>query len=460
MHEDRLKNLNAKPISTNGDYVLYWMQQSQRAHYNHALEYAISLANSINVGVVVCLGITEKYPEANLRHFGFMLQGLSETQSFLHERGIKFVIKKGSPPEIALNYARRAAAVVCDRGYLKHQRQWRRYLGKKAKQQVTQVEGDSIVPVEQVSDTREFAARTIRPKIHKLVDIYLQDLCLRKSKKNTLNLEIEGGLNVRNPEQVLSNLSVADDVKPSQRICGGTSVARKKLQYFILSQLQGYANSRNDPASPQCSELSPYLHFGQISPIEIALKVKSSKSGSSQDKEAFLEELLIRRELAINFVFFEKDYDRYSALPDWAKKTLHEHRNDTRPYRYTRKQMENGETHDEAWNAAMREMRETGYMHNYMRMYWGKKILEWTNTPKYGYATALYLNNKYFIDGRDPSSYSNIAWIFGLHDRPWKEREVFGKVRYMNEKGLRRKFDITAYIDRVDRLVENKKTDQ
>lgn len=456
MHEDRLKKLNGKPIDTNGDYVLYWMQQSQRAHYNHALEYAISLANSINVGVVVCFGISEKYPEANVRHFGFMLQGLSETRFFLHERGIKFIVKKGTPPDIALYFAGKAAAVICDRGYLKHQRQWRRFLGKKAKQQVIQVEGDSIVPVEQVSDTREYAARTIRPKILRLVDMYLQGLSLRKPQKNTLHLDIEGGVNIQHPEEVLSTLSVANDVGVSQRIRGGTSVARKKLQYFIRSHLKGYADSRNDPAFPQCSELSPYLHFGQISPIEVALKIKSSKSGSSKDKEAFLEELLIRRELAINFVFFEKDYDKYVCLPDWAKKTLHEHRNDTRPYRYTRKQMENGETHDGPWNAAMREMRETGYMHNYMRMYWGKKILEWTNTPEYGYSTALYLNNRYFIDGRDPSSYSNIAWIFGLHDRPWKERDVFGKVRYMNENGLRRKFDIGAYIDRVAQLVENK----
>ena len=180
MHEDRLKKLNGKPIDTNGDYVLYWMQQSQRAHYNHALEYAISLANSINVGVVVCFGISEKYPEANVRHFGFMLQGLSETRFFLHERGIKFIVKKGTPPDIALYFAGKAAAVVCDRGYLKHQRQWRRFLGKKAKQLVIQVEGDSIVPVEQVSDTREYAARTIRPKILRLVDMYLQGLSLRK----------------------------------------------------------------------------------------------------------------------------------------------------------------------------------------------------------------------------------------------------------------------------------------
>ena len=198
------------------------------------------------------------------------------------------------------------------------------------------------------------------------------------------------------------------------------------------------------------------MHFGQISPVEIALKINRAKSGSKSDKEAFLEELIVRRELAINFVYFEPDYDSYSCLPQWAKTTLQEHKNDKRPYIYTRKQLENSETHDDAWNAAMTEMRQTGYMHNYMRMYWGKKILEWTNTPRYGYATILHLNNKYFLDGRDPNSYANVAWVFGLHDRPWKERSVFGKVRYMNLKGLQRKFDIDAYINNVQKLSESR----
>ena len=175
----------------------------------------------------------------------------------------------------------------------------------------------------------------------------------------------------------------------------------------------------------------------------------AAKSGTREDKQAFLEELIVRRELAVNFVYFESDYDSYKCLPGWAKETLKAHGDDPRPHRYTRDQMEHAETHDAAWNAAMAEMRITGYMHNYMRMYWGKKILEWTNTPQYAYTTALYLNNKYFIDGRDPNSYANVGWLFGLHDRPWKERPVFGKVRFMSEDGLKRKFDIAAYIQRI-----------
>jgi len=188
--------------------------------------------------------------------------------------------------------------------------------------------------------------------------------------------------------------------------------------------------------------------------VEITRKVLSASSGSRSDRDAFLEELIVRRELAINFVEHTSDYDRYACLPDWARQTLDEHRDDERDHVYTRKQLEAADTHDRYWNAAMREMVETGYMHNYMRMYWGKKILEWSNTPEHAFRTTLALNNKYFLDGRDASSYANVAWCFGLHDRSWTERPVFGKVRYMNDRGLERKFDVDGYIARVERLVQ------
>ena len=192
--------------------------------------------------------------------------------------------------------------------------------------------------------------------------------------------------------------------------------------------------------------MSPYLHFGQISPLDLALAVKESNAPAA-DRDAYLEELIVRRELAKNFVWHSRgDYDSYKTLPDWAQQTLAEHRDDDRPHRYTRPQLEAGQTHDEYWNAAMREMRETGFMANYLRMYWGKKILEWCNTPEYAYQTTLYLNDKYFIDGRDPNSYSNVGWVYGLHDRPWTERPVFGKIRYMNKNGLDRKFDMARYV--------------
>ena len=188
--------------------------------------------------------------------------------------------------------------------------------------------------------------------------------------------------------------------------------------------------------------------------MEIARKTLAGKAGSGKDREAFLEELIVRRELAINFVVHERHYDSYGSLPAWARKTLDEHRDDPRPHRYTRSELERADTHDRYWNAAMQEMLKTGYMHNYMRMYWGKKIIEWTNTPEYAYSTALYLNNKYFLDGRDANSYANVAWLFGLHDRGWPERDVFGKVRYMNDKGLQRKFDIDEYAEWAEALAD------
>jgi deoxyribodipyrimidine photo-lyase len=198
--------------------------------------------------------------------------------------------------------------------------------------------------------------------------------------------------------------------------------------------------------------MSKYLHFGQISPIWLALTARRAKT-KEDNIEAFVEELVVRRELSMNFVLYTPDYDSYSNLPDWAKKTLEEHRDDEREHTYTRKQLESAETHDEYWNAAMKEMVHTGYMHNYMRMYWGKKFLEWSNTPEHAYRTTLYLNNKYFLDGRDPNSFANVAWIFGQHDRGWTEREVYGKVRYMSASGLERKTKPDQYIEKVEKRI-------
>ena len=204
--------------------------------------------------------------------------------------------------------------------------------------------------------------------------------------------------------------------------------------------------------------MSKYLHFGQISPVALAMKVRETARGSRDDRHAYIEELMVRRELACNFVHQRPDYDAFTCLPDWARQTLDQHRHDARPYLYDREQLEAASTHDPYWNAAMREMRHTGYMHNYMRMYWGKKILEWSASPEEAYANALALNNKYFIDGRDPNSFANVGWIFGLHDRPWQERAVFGKVRYMNAAGLKRKCDIEGYVRKVNDLVGDEQT--
>ncbi len=451
MIEDaRIQCLNDDPPDDNGDYVLYWMQQSQRAHFNHALEHAARIANERGQPLVVVFGLMEKYPEANERHFAFMLEGLAETESALRKRRIKMVVRRKSPDQAALELSRRASVLVCDRGYLRHQRKWRKNLASQAGRQVLQVEADAIVPVEVASDKAEFAARTIRPKLKRRWKDFIGDLSESRPKRSSMRLKLPKSLDISNPDKALKRLELDRSVARVEWLRGGTTQARSMLRRFLAGPLQGYDGARNNPVSPRCSTISSYLHFGQISPVEVAQKVLAAKAPSKGDKDAFLEELIVRRELAINHVYFRKDYDRYETLPDWAKKSLAKHKKDKRLNRYTQKSLEQSKTHDEYWNAAMTEMRLTGYLHNHMRMYWGKKILEWSNTPEYAFRTALYLNNKYFLDGRDPNSYANVAWIFGLHDRPWQERKVFGKVRYMNAKGLERKFDVRAYVDVIE----------
>jgi deoxyribodipyrimidine photo-lyase len=450
----RIQTLREGSPDDAGSYVFYWMQQSQRAAYNPALEYAIKLANERDQAVVVGFGLYERYPDASERAFAFLLEGLAETAEALADRRIKLVLRRGRPDRVALELARDASLIVCDRGYLRHQRRWRAEVARRARCGVFQVEGDVVVPVEEVSDKVEHAARTIRPKIQKLRDQHIEALRPTAPAKSSLPLHVTGDFDPGKPDAAIRELRVDRTIARVRRFRGGTSEARRRLTGFLRHDLPGYADARNDPANPNASRLSPYLHFGQISPVEIARKVQSSKGTARRDREAFLEELVVRRELAVNFVEFEEHYDSFRCLPHWARKTLSEHVEDHRPERYTAKQLERAETGDRYWNAAMKEMKKTGYMHNYMRMYWGKKLLEWCNTPEYAYRTALALNNRYFLDGRDPASYANVAWIFGLHDRAWGERPIFGKVRYMNAQGLERKFDVDAYVRWVDDIPE------
>ncbi len=449
---ERISRLSEHPPA-DGQYVLYWMQQSQRAECNHALEHAAERANAMSRPLLVCFALTDDYPEANARHYRFMLEGLRETQSALEKRGIRMIVQQGRPDELVVQLGREASLVICDRGYLRHQKQWREQVARRLACEVTQVESDVVVPVQVASGKAEWAARTLRPKIHAHVERFLVALRSTPVRQDSLSLQVDG-LKLDDVEAVLKRLELDHSVPAATLFRGGASEGRRILRRFVTDHLAHYQENRNQPQTDDVSHMSKYLHFGQISPIEVALAVRDAARGRREDVETFLEELLVRRELSHNFVHYTANYDQYECLPAWAQKTLHRHQRDRRPHLYSREQLDNAATHDPYWNAAMREMRFTGYMHNYMRMYWGKKILEWSATPQEAFETALALNNRYFIDGRDPVSFANVAWVFGLHDRPWAERPIFGTVRYMSADGLRRKCDIDGYVAKVERLVQ------
>jgi deoxyribodipyrimidine photo-lyase len=333
----RIQRLNDRDIRK-GDYVLYWMQQSQRAEYNHALEYAVQQANGLGQGVLVAFGLTDDYPEANLRHYTFMLEGLRETQASLADRGIKMVLRLGTPADVALDLGQRASLIVCDRGYLRHQTAWRTRTGRSAACSVRQVESDVVVPVEAVSNKAEYAARTIRPKIHKLLRNHMAPFDSSTVKKSSLGLNVNG-LDLQNIHTILKKLSLDRNVEPVTRFFkGGTSQAKSRFDEFIKKRFKRYVNNRNQPQTDDISQMSPYLHFGQVSPLYLALQVSADGSRYLEAQEAFLEELIVRRELAINFVHFNPKYNAYSCLPQWAQKTLKEHQKDPRDNVSTRNQ--------------------------------------------------------------------------------------------------------------------------
>jgi deoxyribodipyrimidine photo-lyase len=383
-----------------------------------------------------------------------MLEGLREVERTLAGRRIRLVVGRGSPNYVAVALAADAALVVCDRGYLRHQAAWRADVAARAPCAVVQVEGDVVVPLEVASERVEPAARTLRPKLHRVWDEYLRPLGDAAVRESSLDLRLESAVDLSDLDAALGCLHLDRSVPPVGRFRGGTGAARRRLREFLAVKLDGYAERRGEPGAFQCSQISPYLHFGQISPVEIALAVRGADQGAPADRRAYLEELIVRRELAANFVRFQPRYDDYACLPGWARATLEAHCSDPREHTYPLDQLENARTHDRYWNAAMREMRDTGFMHNYMRMYWAKKILEWSAEPEAAFRTILHLNNRYFLDGRDANSYANVAWVFGLHDRPWPERPVFGKVRSMTAQGLERKFDMAAYLRAVEDLVD------
>ena len=445
----RITYMNDKNPTSEKSYILYWMQGASRIHYNHALLYAIEQAHYWKKPLVVYFGITDSYPEASIRHYYFMVQGLIEVYQALQTLNIRMIIAHTNVDDGAIEAAKDAVEVVTDMAYVRHERLWREKVASHIKVPLIMIESNLVIPIREASHKEEYSAATLRRKIEPMISIWVKELSPPRYEgsyyKGPFPLEDVYDEDIDN---IISSLDVDSTVSIVEQVKGGESEGRKKLEYFIDYHLDGYSTKRNDPLLSYFSELSPYLHYGQISPIEIYVRVNET---SIEDKKDFIEQLVVRRELAFNFVFYNSHYDSFDGLPSWAKQTLLNHSIDGRGYSYSYEQLEKGLTHDIFWNAAQGQLVATGTMHNYMRMYWGKKILEWTGDPRKGYEIAISLNNRYQLDGRDPNGFAGVAWCFGKHDRPWAERPIFGLVRYMNDKGLMRKFDMKRYVEHIEK---------
>lgn len=430
------------------------MQRAQRAEDNHALEAAVNHANALGSPLVAAFVLTDRFPEANLRHYAFLCQGLAETRRRLQARGIPLLVFHGDPPQIVAALTHHAGDLVMDAAYTRTPRQWRDHVAEHAACRVTQVETDVVVPVETAAGSEQYSAATLRRRLRPHRDTFLVPVPATPLHHRLQAADVPAGLRTPQMRELPGDGRVPDwldldtSVGPVSRLQGGTAAAETCLEHFLEHGLPRYSADRSDPSLDVRSFLSPYLHFGQISPVRVALQVQAAEHVDLETREAFLEELIVRRELAINYTHYNPAYDRFETLPEWARKTLAEHATDPRPYLYDRPTLEAAQTHDPYWNAAQREMTRTGTMHNTMRMYWGKKVLEWTADPQEAFERLLYLNNKYELDGRDPASFAGVAWCFGKHDRPWARRPVFGTVRYMNANGLRRKYRIEDYAKR------------
>jgi deoxyribodipyrimidine photo-lyase len=428
-----------------GGPVVYWMSRDQRVRDNWALLFAQELALQEKVPLSVVFYLAPTFLDATMRQYGFMLKGLREVEKNLAEKNIPFFLLTGSPNAAIPTFVKKhgVGTLVADFDSLRIKREWIEAVTERINIPLYQVDARNIVPCWMASPKQEYGAYTLRPKIKRALPEFLDDFP-RLGKHPISWKEKPGKIGWGEVEKTLRvdhTVSEVDWIEP------GETAAQKILREFIKKKLGLYHGERNDPTEDAQSNLSPYLHFGHISAQRVALEV-AKNDVDKQSQEAFLEELIVRRELSDNFCFYNVQYDSFESFPQWAKKTLNDHRKDRRTHIYSLEDFELANTHDDLWNAAQREMARKGKMHGYMRMYWGKKILEWTESPEEALRIAIYLNDRYELDGRDPNGYAGIAWcIGGVHDRAWPERPIFGKIRYMSYGGCKSKFDVTAYIE-------------
>ncbi len=431
--------------------VVYWMSRDQRATDNWALLFVQQQALKHKAPLLVVFCLVPDFLQATLRQYAFMLKGLDETSGDLRNKNIPFILLNGRPGKVLPDFIREvgAGALVTDFDPLKIKRKWKKAVNRGLDIPFFEVDAHNIVPCRMASPKQEFGAYTIRPKIQRLLPDYLADFpALQKHpvsfKKKTKSFSLP---------TVLEKLKLDRSVEEVSGYVPGPAAGRKALKDFLKKKINAYPAGRNDPNLDGQSGLSPYLHFGQIAPQRVALETVKAKGVKPEAREDFLEEMVMRRELSDNFCFYNPHYDSVLGFPDWARRTLNTHHRDKREYRYTLKQFEAARTHDPLWNAAQKEMVARGKMHGYMRMYWAKKILEWSPSPGQAHKIAVYLNDKYELDGRDPNGYTGIAWsIGGVHDRAWGERAIFGKIRYMSYNGCRSKFEVERYIHAMNNL--------
>jgi len=400
----------------NEGLITYIMSDSFRIHYNHGLLKAIELSKKFGKGLQIVL---LRIPEENKSNNEIFKQGIFGYERFLSKftNNVYYLEEDSS---FFYSLLKKSAIVIKDRAYLKEHRSIENKIYNFLEDNsisLTLVESNVMVPILYASNKEEYGARTLRPKIMKNMDQFID---IEDSNFPNFFYEQE---------------------------------AKEVLDIFLEHKLKNY-DKRNDPSTSYTSDLSVYLKYGFISPLEIVKKVQEYEHING---EMFIEELIVRRELSYNFVYYNKNYNEFKHMTyNWAYDTMENHIFDDREYIYYKEDYINFRTHDKYFNAAMKEMVYLGKMHGYMRMYWAKKILEWSQTYEIAYDTIISLNNYYFLDGNTPNGYTGAAWIFGKHDRAWGERFIFGKIRYMNENGLKRKFNIDDYVDKVDNLVKNK----
>lgn len=425
--------------------VVYWMSRDQRSEDNWALLHAQKMALEYRRPLLVVFCLAPSFLGATRRQYGFMLRGLTETFTALEGKNIPATLLLGYPsislPEWLTE--RQASLLVIDFDPLRIKRQWQGEILDALDISCHEVDAHNIVPCWLASPKQEYAAYTFRPKISRLLKDFLTPLPVLAMHPYDSSYVPPAFPKV---DGLLSALKI-DQVVGETELAPGGNAAGLQLAKFIRTNLDEYERKSNDPTCDVQSQLSPYLHFGLLSAQRVALTVE--QAGRTPSASVFLEELIVRRELADNYCYYQPNYDRCEAFAPWAQKTLAEHVDDERDSVYRPSEFEQGRTHDELWNSAQNQMVRTGKMHGYIRMYWAKKILEWSKNPDQAMKTAIYLNDKYSLDGRDSNGYTGIAWsIGGVHDRAWSERRIFGKIRYMSHGGMKRKFSVAEYIDR------------